>query len=135
MLYREPTYLHLITKFTGSSLTSNYFLKFSVDTNFLFCLLNLFPKTNVQFQNLAASSVQKLILFSIQKTKRYLYLINEKAQGIIFHGAKTKQCMTQISMKEVQENNIWRHKKMHDSHFYENKTKHEATVFKTDAHR
>ena len=61
MLYRGPTDLH----FHGSSLTSNYILKFSVDTNFLFYLLNLLPQMIVQFQNLAASSVQKLILFSV----------------------------------------------------------------------
>ena len=69
---------------------------------FCFVLLNLLPKIIIQFQNLAASSVQKLILFSdfmisdvmmiYPKTKRYLYLQKKnikKAQGIIFHGVKT----------------------------------------------
>ena len=35
MLYREPTDLHLIIYVYGSSLTSNYILKFSVDADFL----------------------------------------------------------------------------------------------------
>ena len=60
----------------------------------------------MRFQNLAASSVQKLILFYdvmiiYSKTKSYLYLKKnvKKAQGIIFHGVKTGQCMSHVSTK------------------------------------
>ena len=78
MLYHKPTGLHLITSVHGSSLTSNYILKFSVDTNFLFCLLNLLSKIIVQFQNLAASSVQKLIRFFFLSKDQEIFISQKK---------------------------------------------------------
>ena len=51
------------------------------------------------------------------KTKRYLYLKKiKKAQGIIFHVVKTKQCMSHVSMKNE---TIHEDEAMQESRFYE----------------
>ena len=66
------------------------------------------PKIIVQFQNLAASSVQKLILFfcflfyDVLSKDQEIFISQKnekKARGIIFRGVKTNQCMTHVSTK------------------------------------
>ena len=59
---------------------------------------------------MAASSVQKLFLFFSKDQEIFISQKNEKkAQGIIFHEVKTKQCMSHVSTK--------------------NKTKYEGVIF------
>ena len=78
---------------------------------FLFCLLNLLPKFIVRFQTFSSFFSPKVNSVFYPKTKRYLYLEKneKKAQEIIFHGVKTKQCMSHVSTK--------------------NKVKHEGVIF------
>ena len=75
-------------------------------------------RTISEFSSIFSPKVNSVFCFVISdfypKTKRYLYLKKnvKKAQGIIFHGVKTGQCMSHVSTKI---------KRKHEVAIYENK--------------